>query len=126
MTAAVEKKKILIIDDNEDLVDVLCEQLTHMGYDVEGATSAEEGITALTAKRPHLILLDIMMPHVDGYSFLKKIRSDTSFNDVIIVILSAKGDNLDITKAFNLGADDYLIKPFSGEILAEMMEALLE
>ena len=125
MTAADKKKKILIIDDNEDLVDVLREQLIHLGYDVDGVISAEEGLAKIAEKRPDLILLDIMMPHVDGYSFLKKFRCDTSFNDVIVVILSAKGDNLDVTKAFNLGADDYLIKPFSGEILAEMMEGLL-
>ena len=104
------KKTILIVDDEKPIVDILVYNLQKEGYNTLEANDGEEAINIAFDKKPDLILLDIMLPKVDGLTVCKKIRN--SFNMPIIMI-SAKDEEIDKILGLELGADDYITKPFS-------------
>jgi CheY-like chemotaxis protein len=103
------KKKILIIEDEEILLDVLQQKLSKDGYEVSVARDGSEGLAMLKKDRPDLILLDIIMPKMDGYEVLEKIKN-MGINDLPIIVISNSGQPVEIEKALSLGARDYLIK----------------
>ena len=117
-----QKKTILIVDDEKPIVEILVYNLQKEGYKTLEANDGEEAIRIAFEKNPDLILLDIMLPKVDGLTVCKKIR--TSFNMPIIMI-SAKDEEIDKIVGLELGADDYITKPFSVRELMARVKANL-
>ncbi len=115
-------RKILVIDDEADLRRFVRLRLSRAGYKVFEASNGIEGLEQLYKVRPHLIVLDIMMPRMDGWETCRRIRE---VSDVPILILSAKGDRGSKVKGLDLGANDYLAKPFAGFELLKKIESLL-
>ena len=112
---------ILVVDDEKRIVNFLATKLRASGYDVLAATNGFEALEQIQAQEPDLILLDILMPKMDGLETLKKPRS---FWTTPVIILSAKGTDIDRIKGLGLGADDYLPKPFNPDELVARIEAV--
>ena len=104
--------KILLIDDEKQLRSNVSEMLTLEGYEVITANDGLEGLAKAINEYPDLILCDLMMPRIDGYSVLNELRK-TNLSETPFIFLSAKSDRADVRKGMDLGAEDYLIKPFS-------------
>jgi two-component system response regulator VicR len=116
------KAKLLIIDDDTTLVNALEMYLSREGYDVHLAGNGAEGLKAFYALRPDLVVLDVMMPQMDGWETCRRIRE---LSTVPIVMLTAKGQETDRVMGLKLGADDYVPKPFSLKELVARIEAIL-
>lgn len=111
-------EKILIIDDDLEIVDIVTLVLEKEGYGVVRALSAQQGLRQAFLHHPNLILLDVMMPDMDGWDVCKRLRD---LSDVPIIFLSARGNVDDVVKGLDLGGDDYLVKPFSNaELVARV------
>jgi two-component system KDP operon response regulator KdpE len=115
-------KKILIVDDDADIMRLLAATLREIGYAPLTATSAIEGLRALFNERPNLILLDVMMPGMDGWEMAARVRE---LSDVPLIMVTAKDSEVDKLRGFNLGIDDYVTKPFSLMELSARIEAVL-
>lgn len=118
--------KVLVIDDQDDIIEMVTYMLTEAGYAVEGATSGEEGLAVARRFRPDLILCDIMMPGVDGYGVLEAARQNLELATTPFVFLTAKTDPDEVRTGMELGADDYLTKPFSERALVRAVETQLD
>ena len=117
----MDKKRILIVDDDPAILRLLGTNLKARGYEVVSAADGEESLEAVQSNFVDLIILDLMMPKVDGVEVVRRIRE---WSDVPIIILSARGDEHDKVKCLELGADDYLTKPFGiAELLARIKTA---
>jgi two-component system KDP operon response regulator KdpE len=117
----MKKFQVLIVDDEQRIVNFLSSKLRASGYEVITASNGEEALEQVQAQEPDLMVLDVMMPKMDGFETLKQLRS---FSSVPVIILSAKGTNVDKIKGLGLGADDYLAKPFSPDELIARIEAV--
>ncbi len=115
-------QKILVIDDEADLRRFVKLRLSRAGYEVFEASNGIEGLEQLYRVKPHLVILDIMMPRMDGWETCRRIRE---VSDVPILILSAKGNRGSRVKGLELGANDYLAKPFAGFELLKKIDSLL-
>ena len=120
------KYKILIIDDERDVREILKFNISQAGYKVYTAKNGTEGIETVKAKKPHLILLDVMMPKTDGYQTCKKIRELSASQKTIIVFLSARNEDYSQIKGFEAGGDDYITKPINPNVLLSKIKALLK
>ena len=118
-------EKILAIDDEEDILSLVRDILTAEGFEVETALSAEYGITLLERYTPDLILLDLMLPGMDGWEFLKIIKSDERFKDVPVILLTCRGELRDKILGLESGASDYITKPFTPDGLIQRIRTLL-
>ncbi|MCL4250461.1 MAG: response regulator transcription factor [Anaerolineae bacterium] len=116
---------ILAVDDENDVLQTLGRVLRHENYDVSLASSAMEAMQLLERSLPDLMILDIIMPEVDGISFCRQLRRDTRFIALPILFLTAKGSTDDIVNGLDAGADDYVIKPFELAELRARVSALL-
>ena len=113
--------RILIIDDAPANIQTLSAILKERGYNLNIATNGRQGLDVLKRVRPDLILLDIMMPEIDGFETCRRIKSSTAWREIPIIFLTAKTDTVDIVRAFELGAVDYVAKPFNAhELLARV------
>jgi DNA-binding response OmpR family regulator len=121
-----EPKKILVCDDDPLLVDLLQYRLASRGYEVIVAEDGGKALRRLGEGRPDAVLLDAMMPVIDGYEVLRKIREDASLADVPVIMLTARKQEQDIVTALELGANDYLVKPFIPEELVARLARLLD
>jgi DNA-binding response OmpR family regulator len=121
-----EAKKILVCDDDPLLVDLLQYRLAAKGYDVTVAEDGGKALRRLQDMIPDAILLDAMMPVVDGYELLRKIREDERTAKVPVIMLTARKQEKDILTALELGANDYMVKPFIPEELVARLARLLE
>ena len=120
-------KKILIADDEPNIVVALEFLLRQSGYEVHIAKNGDEALRLVEAHVPDLVLLDVMMPQKSGYEVCKRMRERADWNDIKIVMLSAKGREIDVTKGMAVGADAYVTKPFSTrELVAKVRELLGE
>ncbi|ERI89540.1 response regulator receiver domain protein [Clostridiales bacterium oral taxon 876 str. F0540] len=119
---AMEKYKILIVDDDKDIVNLVTDILSDEGFIVENANDGGTALRKIKNNRYHLIILDIMLPDVDGLQICKKIRDDV---DIPIIFLSAKNKSVDKVIGFELGADDYITKPFDDNELVSRVKAHL-
>jgi len=118
-------KKILIADDEPNIVVSLEFLMKQQGYEVAVARDGEEAYAALASFRPDLILLDVMMPRMSGYDLCQKLRENPAWQDVRVIMLSAKGRDVEVTKGMAVGADAYVTKPFSTkDLLARVRELL--
>ena len=106
-------ERILIVDDEEDILELVRYNLDKNGYKVITATSGEQAIIEAGGKTPDLIILDLMLPDIDGLEVCRKLKSDVKTERIPIIMLSAKGEETDIVTGLELGADDYVTKPFS-------------
>jgi two-component system alkaline phosphatase synthesis response regulator PhoP len=119
--------RILIIDDEPNIVLALELLMKKEGYEVRIVADGERAVQAATEFHPHLILLDIMMPGMDGYEVCQRIRTDALLKDVSIIMLTAKGREVEKEKGLALGADLYITKPFSTrQLVATVKEILAE
>ena len=119
------KGKILVVDDEIYIVHILDFSLGMEGYEVVTALDGEQAVEKARAEKPDLIVLDIMMPKLDGYETCKILKGDADTRDIPVILLSAKGRNVDQKIGFEVGADDYITKPFSPRKLVERINAIL-
>jgi two-component system alkaline phosphatase synthesis response regulator PhoP len=119
------KGKILVVDDEIYIVHILDFSLGMEGYEVVTALDGEQALEKARTEKPDLIVLDIMMPKLDGYETCKRLKADAETQDVPVILLSAKGRNIDQKVGFEVGADDYITKPFSPRKLVERINAIL-
>jgi len=119
------KGKILVVDDEIYIVHILDFSLGMEGYEVLTALDGEQALEKARAEHPDLIVLDIMMPKLDGYETCKLLKADANTKDIPVILLSAKGRNVDQKIGFEVGADDYITKPFSPRKLVERINAIL-
>ncbi len=105
-----EKPKILVVEDEEILLTALKEELSNGGYEVEGAVDGQDGLDKVKAFNPDLILLDLVMPKMDGMEMLQRLKGDNELRDIPVVILTNLSDYERISEALSLGAMDYLVK----------------
>jgi two-component system phosphate regulon response regulator PhoB len=117
--------KILIVEDDAAIRDMLCFTLRHAGFICEPVSDAEQGLEWLTKSRPDLILLDWMLPGIDGIEFIRRLRANEFIADIPVIMLTAKGESEDLVKGFSVGADDYVNKPFSPPELVARIKGLL-
>jgi DNA-binding response OmpR family regulator len=115
--------RILIVEDNKDLAFGLCSNLEIEGYDVATAATGKEGIQKARAYRPDLVILDLMLPEMDGFEVLQALRADSI--ETPVLILTARGEEVDKVRGLRLGADDYVTKPFGLMELLARVEAIL-
>ena len=118
------KTKVLVVEDDRSLVDVLAYNLKLAGYEVIVATDGQDGILQAQLKQPDIVLLDLMLPVVDGLDVCRRLRAGTDTREMLIVMLTAKAEESDELVGFSLGADDYVTKPFSVKVLLERIKAL--
>lgn len=119
------KPTILVIEDEEDLRDIVIYNLEREGYNTVGVESGEEGLELAISLKPDLVILDLMLPGMNGMDVCRKIKHDSNAQNIPIIIVSAKGEEADIVSGLELGADDYLTKPFSPRILLARVGAVI-
>jgi two-component system phosphate regulon response regulator PhoB len=119
------KENILVVDDEEDILELLKYNLSREGYKISCAASGEETLRAVRSGIPDLIVLDLMLPGIDGLEVARQLKNDVKTRDVPIVMLTAKGEEADIVAGLELGADDYITKPFSPRVLVARVRAVL-
>ena len=118
-------QKVLVIDDEQELLSLLKARLENAGYTVCLANSGKQGIQRAREEFPNAILLDLMMPGMDGFQVCKELKSDKKTSDIPIVALTALGEEESARKALKLGMKTYIVKPFDSEmLLAALQEAL--
>ena len=122
MNKMAQKQKILIVDDDENIAELIGLYLTKECFDTHIVNDGESAIKAVTEYAPNLVLLDIMLPGIDGYEVLREIRKDSKLP---VIMLSAKGETFDKVLGLELGADDYMMKPFDSKELVARVKAVL-
>lgn len=118
-------KRILIVDDEPNIVLSLEFLMKKSGYEVTTATDGDQALAAVDRDNPDLVLLDVMMPRKDGYQVCQILRERTDLPDLRIVMLTAKGRDVEREKGLSLGADDYITKPFSTQDVVDKVDELL-
>jgi DNA-binding response OmpR family regulator len=116
---------ILVVDDEPEIHAVLGKLLVKQGYNVESAYNADEAYAAIAARKPDLIILDIMMPRISGIEVCNRLKSDPVTKDILILIVSARDEQADRIKGLSHGADDYVSKPFHLQSLVRKIEHML-
>lgn len=119
------KKHILLVEDDEDILELVAYNLGKDGYQVTKAKSGEEGLRLAYAKIPDLMVLDLMLPEMDGLEVCRRLKRENKTRHIPVVILTAKGEEPDIVAGLELGADDYVTKPFSPRVLLARIGAVL-
>ncbi|MCK4632297.1 MAG: response regulator transcription factor [candidate division Zixibacteria bacterium] len=118
-------ENILIIEDELDIVELVRFNFTKEGYTVNSAQTGEEGIRIARSTLPHLILLDLMLPGIDGFEVCRSLKFDEKTRHIPIIMLTAKDDDTDVVSGLEIGANDYLTKPFSPKVLIARVRAML-
>ena len=117
--------KILLVDDEPDILEILKYNLSSQGYQVYTAKNGVEGVEKAKKKKPHLIILDVMMPEMDGIEACEIIRNTKGLEQTIITFLTARGEDYSQVAGFDAGADDYITKPIKPKVLISKIKALL-
>lgn len=120
-----EKPKILVVEDDEDIQELVRYNLERAGFSVDGVGDGDEALKAARAGRPDLIVLDLMLPKLDGMEVARALKSDAKTSGIVIIMLTAKGSEADIVAGLEAGADDYVTKPFSPKVLVARVKAAL-
>lgn len=121
----MEKQKILLVDDEEDILDFLELILEEQGYSVVKATSGRDALAAAQMHRPELILLDVMMPEMDGWEVLKLFKADEEVAHIPVAMLTARAEMKDKIQGLQEGAIDYICKPFRTKDLLDKLQIIL-
>ena len=122
----MDKKRILIVDDQKDIVELIRFKLENEGFECLVAFDGEEGLQKAKKENPDLILMDIMMPKINGYQVCRLLKSDENYKNIPIIMLSAKDQESDKFWGKESGADDYVTKPFDFEELFQKIQGYLE
>ncbi len=122
---SMSRERILVVDDEEDLLELISYNLGKEGYRVECVASGEEAIATARSSLPDLIVLDLLLPRVDGLEVCRILKRDPKTQHVPIVMLTAKSEEADVVSGLELGADDYITKPFSPRVLMARVRAVL-
>lgn len=117
--------RILVVDDEPDILELIRYNLTRNNYDMTGVASGEEAFASVRMSPPDLVVLDLMLPGVDGLEVCRRLKNDARTAGIPVIILSAKGEEADVVTGLELGADDYLTKPFSPRVLQARIKAVL-
>lgn len=117
--------KILLVDDEPDILEIVSYNLSAEGYEVFTAKNGVEGVAKAKKKKPHLIILDVMMPEMDGIEACEAIRRTEGLENTIITFLTARGEDYSQMAGFDAGADDYITKPIKPKVLVSKVKALL-
>ena len=117
--------KILCVDDEPDILEILKYNLSNEGYNISTAADGKSAIEMAYNISPNLIIMDVMMPNMDGIEACEKLRSDDKFNDTIIMFLTARGEDYSHVAAYDAGADDYVTKPVKPKVLVSKVKGLL-
>ena len=120
-----QKKKILIVDDEKQLVSLVSLHMKMSGYEVLSAKDGEEALTIAKEEAPDLIILDLMLPKMDGWEVCKRLRTESNIGDIPVIMLTARSEAGDKLKGFECGADDYVTKPFSPRELVARVKRVL-
>ena len=119
------KETILVVDDEEDILELVRHHLKREGYEVQIATSGEKALAAARSGAIALIVLDLMLPGIDGLEVTRKLKNDPQTKHIPVLMLTAKGEESDVVAGLELGADDYITKPFSPRILLARTRAII-
>ena len=117
--------KILLVDDEPDILEIVGYNLTNEGYQVFTAENGKKGVKLANKQQPHLIILDVMMPEMDGIEACEQIRKNPALSDTIIAFLTARGEDYSQMAGYDAGADDYITKPIKPKVLISKVKALL-
>ena len=120
------KTRILVVDDEPNIVQTLQDRLEMNEYEVFTAGNGREGLKRFEDERPHVILLDVIMPIMDGHEMLEALRKQPNGQDVSVIMLTARSQTQDIARANACGIDDYIVKPFDLSELLEKIESVVE
>lgn len=119
------KATVLVIEDDPDILELLAYTLGKEGYETVRAATGEAGIAAMRERSPDLVLLDVMLPGMDGFELLRKAKADPALAAVPVLMVSARGEEADVVTGLELGAEDYVTKPFSPRVLVARARAAL-
>ncbi len=122
----MSKRKILVVDDDPTMVKLINVNLKLNNYSVVEATSGEQALDVLGKETLDLVVLDIMMPGVDGWEVLKRIRGNNDTEEMPVILVTAKTQDSDVIRGWELGADEYVIKPFNPLLLVEVIKMVLD
>ena len=125
MRAMMAKERILVVDDEEDILELIGYNLAREGYRTETAKDGETALEKARRDTPDLILLDLMLPGIDGLEVCRLLKGDPLTSSIPVMMLTAKGEDADIVAGLELGADDYITKPFSPRVLLARIRAVL-
>jgi len=117
--------KILLVDDEPDILEIVRYNLSAEGYKIITANNGAEGVKKAKKEKPQLIILDVMMPEMDGIEACERIRKEPELKDVVITFLTARGEDYSQVAGFDAGADDYITKPIKPKVLVSKVKALL-
>jgi len=118
VTEAQQARRVLVVDDDQDIVDLLRYNLEAAGFEVSQALDGEAGLSAIRSNLPDVVILDVMMPKMDGFAVLAAVRADEATANIPVVMLTARTSDRDVWQGWNNGADYYITKPFDiGELL---------
>jgi two-component system alkaline phosphatase synthesis response regulator PhoP len=120
----MSRERVLVVDDEEDILELVSYNLTREGFQVECVGSGNLAIRAARSWRPDIILLDLMLPGIDGLEICRLLKNDPETNAISVIMLTAKGEEADIVAGLELGADDYITKPFSHRVLVARVRAI--
>jgi two-component system phosphate regulon response regulator PhoB len=119
------RHKILVVEDDRSLADVVRYNLQQAGYEVLWAFDGQDGLTQAQMHAPDLVVLDLMLPGMDGLEVCRRLRASAQTKDILVLMLTAKGEESDHLVGFTVGCDDYVVKPYSVKILLERIKALI-
>lgn len=119
------KEHILVVDDEEDILELVQFNLLKDGYRVSGCLNGEDALAKVRQDRPALMILDLMLPGIDGLEVCKRLKADPNTRSISIIMLTARGDEADVVSGLELGADDFIIKPFSPRVLTARVKTVL-
>ena len=121
----INRKSVVVVEDEPDIVEVVSYNLRREGYTVRSKNRGDEGLNLIRNQPPDIVILDLMLPGLDGLSICQQLKSDPSTREIPIIIISAKGEESDVVIGLEMGADDYLAKPFSPRELLARIKAVL-
>ncbi len=118
-------EKVLVVDDEEDILELIEYNLSKNGYEVLAVSTGEEAVKTALAALPDVVILDLMLPGIDGLDVCRRLKGDPATAAIAIVMLTARGEEADVVTGLELGADDYVTKPFSPRVLLARLKAVL-
>ncbi|MBF0349444.1 MAG: response regulator [SAR324 cluster bacterium] len=119
------KENILVVEDEHDIMELITYNLIREGYRVSAVSSGEEALTAIHESPPDLVMLDIMMPGLDGLEVCRRLKADNQTARIPVIMLTSKGRDSDVVRGLEMGADDYIVKPFSNKVVNARIRAVL-